>query len=44
LAGQAVSTVRKEAGRDLEDMERRLVWSRMWWWLEQVRDRVQAAN
>jgi len=44
LAGQAVSTVRKEVGRDLEDMERRLVWSRMWWWLEQVRDRVQAAN
>lgn len=43
LAGQAVSLVRGEAGRDLEDMERRLVWSRMWWWLEQVRARVQSA-
>tara|TARA_B100001750_G_scaffold220165_1_gene207660 strand:- start:396 stop:677 length:282 start_codon:yes stop_codon:yes gene_type:complete len=41
LAGQAVSSVRKQAGRDLNDMERRLVWSRMWWWLEQVRSSVQ---
>ncbi len=40
LAGQAVSTVRGHAGRDLADMERRLVWSRMWWWLEQVKARI----
>jgi Asp-tRNA(Asn)/Glu-tRNA(Gln) amidotransferase B subunit len=39
LAGQAVITVRKSAGRDLADMERRMVWSRMWWWLEQVKAR-----
>ena len=40
LAGQAVDTVRVHAGRSLADMERRLVWSRMWWWLEQVRTRI----
>jgi Asp-tRNA(Asn)/Glu-tRNA(Gln) amidotransferase B subunit len=40
LAGQAVISVRAQAGRDLADMERRLVWSRMWWWLEQVRARI----
>ena len=43
LAGQAVITVRKSAGRDLADMERRLVWSRMWWWLEQVKARAGGA-
>ena len=43
LSGQAVSSVRRQAGRNLDDMERRLVWSRMWWWLEQVRARVQGA-
>ena len=37
IAGQAVIAVRGQAGRDLADMERRLVWSRMWWWLEQVK-------
>lgn len=40
LAGQAVTIVRLQAGRDLADMERRLVWSRMWWWLEQVKART----
>ena len=40
IAGQAVVTVRGNAGRDLTDMERRLVWSRMWWWLEQVKARI----
>ena len=40
LAGQAVTTVRGQAARDLADMERRLVWSRMWWWLEQVKARI----
>jgi Asp-tRNA(Asn)/Glu-tRNA(Gln) amidotransferase B subunit len=40
LAGQAVITVRKEAGRDLANAERGMVWSRMWWWLEEVKARV----
>ena len=40
LSGQAVSNVRGQAGRSLEDGERRLVWSRMWWWLEQVKARL----
>ena len=37
LAGQAVTTVRENAGRRLVDRERSFVWSRMWWWLEQVK-------
>ena len=40
LAGQAVAAVRSSAGRRLEDPERRLVWSRLWWWLEQVKARI----
>ena len=40
LAGQAVITVRGHAGRDLADTERRLVWSRMWWLLEEVKARI----
>ena len=40
LAGQAVATVRSRADRKLEDAERRLVWSRLWWWLEQVKART----
>ncbi len=40
LAGQAVATVRARADRKLEDAERRLVWSRLWWWLEQVKART----
>ncbi len=40
LAGQAVTTVRENAGRRLVDRERSLVWSRMWWWLEQVKARI----
>jgi len=40
LAGQAVYAVRTHAGRSLGDTERRLVWSRMWWWLEQVKART----
>lgn len=40
LAGQAVAAVREHAGRRLESGERRLVWSRMWWWLEQVKARI----
>jgi len=42
LAGQAVTTVRSHAGRKLEDAERRLVWSRLWWWLEQVKSRIHS--
>ena len=40
LAGQAVNTVRSVAGRKLESGERRIVWSRMWWWLEEVKARI----
>ncbi len=40
LAGQAVVTVRRHAGRDLADIERRLVWSRMWSLLEGVKARI----
>ena len=40
LAGQAVAAVRSRADRKLEDAERRLVWSRLWWWLEQVKARI----
>jgi len=40
FAGQAVVTVRGHAGRDLADTERRLVWSRMWWLLEEVKARI----
>ncbi|MDA1127927.1 MAG: hypothetical protein O2913_04405 [Chloroflexi bacterium] len=40
LAGQAVATVRGRADRNLADVERRLVWSRLWWWLEQVKARI----
>jgi hypothetical protein len=40
LAGQAVTTVRTCADRTLADGERRLVWTRMWWWLEQVKARI----
>ena len=41
LAGQAVITVRGHTGRDLADTERRLVWSRMWWLLEEVKARIR---
>ena len=40
LAGQAVTAVRGQADRKLADGERRLVWSRLWWWLEQVKART----
>jgi Asp-tRNA(Asn)/Glu-tRNA(Gln) amidotransferase B subunit len=40
LSGQAVATIRDHADRSLASGERRLVWSRMWWWLEQVRARI----
>ena len=40
LAGKAVVGCRAQLGRALADGERRLVWSRLWWWLEQVKARA----
>ena len=40
LAGQAVISVRGHVGRDLANDERRLVWSRMWSLLEQLKARM----
>jgi hypothetical protein len=37
LAGQGVTATRHELGRPLTDQERRLVWRRLWWILEQVK-------
>ena len=41
LAGQGVAATRKQLGRQLTDPERRMVWSRLWWWLEQLKLRLQ---
>lgn len=41
LAGQGVVATRKHLGRQLADPERRMVWSRLWWWLEQVKLRLE---
>jgi len=40
LAGKAVVGCRAHLGRALADGERRLVWNRLWWWLEQVKARA----
>ena len=40
LAGQAVSACRAQVDRPLEDDERRLVWDRLWWLLENIKQRV----
>ena len=40
LAGKAVSSCRKQMGRPLVDGERRFVWHRLWWWLEQIKAQV----
>ncbi len=40
LAGQGVSATRRLLGRQLTDSERRMVWSRLWWWLEQLKLRL----
>ena len=37
LAGKAVSACRAQLGRPLADQERRLVWHRLWSWLEQIK-------
>ena len=41
LAGQGVAATRRQLGRQLTDPERRMVWSRLWWWLEQLKLRLQ---
>ncbi len=40
LAGKAVTACRSKAGRSLSDGERRLVWSRLWSFLEQIKGQV----
>ena len=40
LAGKGVAACRQELGRPLEDGERRLVWHRLWQWLEQIKSRT----
>ena len=37
LAGKAVTATRDRLGRPLDDAERRLVWHRLWWVLENVK-------
>ncbi len=37
LAGKAVTACRTQVGRSLAHQERRLVWHRLWSWLEQIR-------
>ena len=41
LAGQSVAATRRHIGRQLTDPERRMVWSRLWWWLEQLKLRLE---
>lgn len=40
LAGKSVTAARDYVGRTLSDTERRIVWKRMWWWLEEVKARL----
>jgi len=40
LAGQAVLACRTQVDRPLGDAERRLVWDRLWWLLENIKQRV----
>lgn len=42
LAGQAVSACRKHVGRSLEEAERKLVWDRLWWVLENIKREVMS--
>ncbi len=37
LAGKAVKATRDRLGRPLGDGERRLVWDRLWWVLENIK-------
>ncbi len=40
LAGQAVAGCRKQVGRSLSEQERQMVWSRLWWILENIKREV----
>ena len=40
LAGKAVTACRSNAGRTLSDGERRIVWNRLWAFLEQIKGQV----
>lgn len=40
LSGQAVAACRAQVDRPLEYAERRLVWDRLWWLLENIKQRV----
>ena len=40
LAGKAVVASRAQLVRSLTEGERRLVWNRLWWWLEQLKARA----
>ena len=40
LAGQGVLACRKSLDRSLTDLERRQVWSRLWWLLERLKERM----
>ena len=40
LAGQAVAGCRKQVGRSLSEQERQMVWSRLWWVLENIKREV----
>ncbi len=40
LAGQGVMATRRHLGRQLTDAERRMVWSRLWWWLGELKSRM----
>lgn len=42
LAGNAVTACRSKAGRSLSDGERRLVWNRLWAYLEQIKLHVDS--
>lgn len=40
LAGKAVTALRVKAGRSLSDSERRVVWNRLWAFLEHIKSQV----
>ena len=40
LAGKGVAACRQELGRPLADRERRLVWHRLWEWLEYIKNQA----
>jgi hypothetical protein len=40
LAGKAIAATRHQVGRSLTEAERRLVWDRMWWLLENIKREV----